>query len=102
MYLLSDIIWQGAITEINFPEHRATSSQIALFVDQLGVALGVIIAGYLIQALSPNGFNIAFIIAAFTGLINMFTWFLALRYYKDDKKFVENVLIERAEELKKK
>ncbi|NVM31428.1 MAG: MFS transporter [Candidatus Helarchaeota archaeon] len=94
-------IWSSVVTEINLPEHRATSSQIARFIDQLGVALGAIIAGYLIVLYAPNGYDVAFLLSAFVGLINVGTWILVLRYFKDDKKFVDNILLERAEELKK-
>ncbi|MCP4760441.1 MAG: hypothetical protein GY870_01585, partial [archaeon] len=58
--------------------------------------------GYLIVLYAPNGYNVAFLLSAFVGLINVGTWVLVLRYYKDDKQFVENILLERAEELKKK
>lgn len=95
-------IWQSAISEINFPEHRATSFQMANFVDQVGTAIGAFIAGRLIVAFESGGYTIAFIFAAIAGLINMVTWILALRFYSDDKKYVESVLAERAEDIKRK
>ncbi len=93
-------IWQSAISEINLPEHRATSYQIAMFVDQVGVAIGVFAAGALIVLFAPNGYTVAFIFAAIAGGINLITWFLALKYYPEDKKYIQNLLLERAEELK--
>ncbi|MHA1282942.1 MAG: MFS transporter [Promethearchaeota archaeon] len=95
-------IWQSAISEINLPEHRATSYMLANFVDQIGMAIGAFIAGRLIVAFESNGYTIAFIFAAIAGLINMVTWMIALRYYKDDKREIERILSERAEEIKKK
>lgn len=95
-------IWQSAITEVNLPEHRTTSYQIATFVDQLGMALGAFVAGYLIVWFAPNGYAAAFIFSALMGLVNIFTWVLALRYYRDDKFEIANILNQRAKELKKK
>ncbi|MHA1147816.1 MAG: MFS transporter [Promethearchaeota archaeon] len=95
-------VWQSAISEINLPEHRATSYQLAMFIDQIGVAIGVILGGYLIVWFAPNGYTVAFIFAAIAGMINILTWVLALRYYVDDKHYVENILNERVEILKKK
>ncbi|MHA1292476.1 MAG: MFS transporter, partial [Promethearchaeota archaeon] len=94
-------VWQSAISEINLPEHRATCYQFAMFVDQIGVAIGVIIGGYLIVLFSPNGYTIAFIFAAIAGLINLITWVLALFTYQEDKNYVESILSKRAEELEK-
>jgi len=94
-------IWSSVVSEINLPEHRATSSQVAKLIDQLGVALGSIMAGYLIVLYAPNGYNVAFLVSAGVGLINVGTWILVLRYYNDDKEFIDNILLERAEELKK-
>ncbi len=94
-------IWSSVVTDVNLPEQRATSSQIAKLIDQLGVALGTILAGYLIVLYAPNGYDVAFLLSAFVGLINVATWVLVMRYYEDDKKFVDNILLERAEELKK-
>ena len=94
-------IWQSAISEINLPEHRATSYQLANFVDQVGIAIGAFVAGRLIDLFTTNGYTIAFIFAAIAGLVNIFTWVLALRYYKDDLEDVQTILANRAEELKK-
>jgi MFS family permease len=95
-------IWQSAVTDVNLPEHRTTSYQIAMFVDQLGTALGAIIAGYLIVGFSPNGYAAAFIFSALMGLVNVITWLISLRYYKEDKHKVENILNQRVKELKSK
>ncbi|MHA1660074.1 MAG: MFS transporter [Promethearchaeota archaeon] len=93
-------IWQSTMTEINLPEHRTTSYQIAIFVDYLGTAFGVFVAGYLIVWFAPNGYAAAFIFSGLMGLINIFTWRRALRYYKQDKLDVENILAKRVENLK--
>ena len=95
-------IWQSAITEVNLPEHRTTSYQIAMFVDQLGIALGAFITGFIIVWFSPNGYVAAFIFSALMGLANIFTWVLALRYYREDKHNVESILTQRAKDLKEK
>ncbi len=95
-------IWQSAVSEINLPEHRATSFQLATFVDQVGVAIGAFVAGRLIVLYAPNGYTVAFIFAGLAGIINIFTWVIALKYYKNDKKYVEEILLTRAEEIKRK
>ncbi len=95
-------VWQSAISEINLPEHRATSYQLATFVDQVGIAIGVFAAGYIIVWFAPNGYTVAFIFAAIAGLFNIVTWFAALYTYKEDKAFISNLLEERAEELRQK
>lgn len=95
-------IWQSAITEVNLPEHRTTSYQIAIFVDQLGIALGTFIAGYFIVWFAPNGYAAAFIFSAFMGLVNIITWVLALRFYRDDKLEIANILNQRMKDLKEK
>jgi len=95
-------VWQSAISEINLPEHRATAYQLATFVDQLGVALGVFVGGYLIVWFAPNGYTVAFIFAAIAGMINIITWVLALKYYEDDKRYIDDVLTQRAKDLKAK
>lgn len=95
-------IWQSAISEINFPEHRATSYQLANFVDQVGTALGAFIAGRLVMAFAQNGYTIAFMFSAIAGVINMLLWVAALRYYRADKQFVDDTLAQRAKEIKAK
>jgi len=92
-------VWQSAISEINLPEHRATSYQLAMFVDQVGVAMGVIIGGYMIVWFYPNGYTIAFLLAAVAGLINIGTWVIALYTYREDKAYIDRILEERAKEL---
>ncbi|MGV9205886.1 MAG: MFS transporter [Promethearchaeia archaeon] len=92
-------VWQSAISEINLPEHRATSYQLANFVDQVGVSIGAFIAGRLI-VIFENGYTVAFIFAAIAGMVNIATWFIALFTYKEDKQFVDNILKERAQKLK--
>lgn len=93
-------VWQSAISEINLPEHRATSYQLANFVDQLGVSLGAFVAGRLI-VIFDNGYTVAFIFAAIAGMINIVTWFIALFTYREDKQYVDNILEKRAQELEK-
>jgi MFS family permease len=95
-------IWQSAITEVNLPEHRTTSYQIAMFVDQLGTALGALVAGFFIVWFNPNGYIAAFVFSALMGIANIFTWVIALRYYREDKLEIENILSKRAKELKEK
>ena len=95
-------IWQSAISEVNLPEQRTTSYQIAIFVDQLGIALGTLIAGFLIVWFTPNGYIVAFGFSALMGFANIIKWLLALRYYREDKINVENILAQRAKELKEK
>ena len=95
-------IWQSAISEINFPEHRATSYQLANFVDQCGTAVGALIAGRLVVAFAENGYTIAFIFSAIAGLINMCLWIISLKYYRADKQYVDDILVKRAEEIKAK
>ncbi len=95
-------VWQSAISEINLPEHRATTYQTANFIDQIGVAIGVVIGGYLIVLFTPNGYTIAFLFAAIAGLVNVGTWIIVLFTYKQDKGEVEAILASRAEEIKEK
>jgi len=95
-------IWQSAISEVNLPEQRTTSYQIAIFVDQLGIALGTLVAGFIIVWFAPNGYIVAFGFSALMGFANIITWLLALRYYREDKLNVENILAQRAKGLKEK
>ncbi|MFO8018163.1 MAG: MFS transporter [Promethearchaeia archaeon] len=94
-------IWQSAITEINLPEHRATSYQLGNFMDQVGIALGAFIGGHLIVSFESGGYTVAFIFAAIMGIIDIALWGLAFFTYEEDKKEVENILYERAEKLEK-
>lgn len=92
-------IWKSTMTEINLPEHRTTSYQIAAFVDQMGIALGAFVAGYLIVWF---GYPAAFIFSAIMGVINVYTWVRASHYFVKDKKEIENILAQRAEKIKAK
>lgn len=92
-------IWQSTITEVNLPEHRTTSYQIAMFVDQIGTAIGAFVAGYLIFF---YGYAAAFIFGAIMGLINILTWIAAYKHYHEDKLEVERILKERIDKMKSK
>ena len=74
-------IWKSTMTEINLPEHRTTAYQIAAFIDQMGVALGAFVAGYLIVWI---GYPAAFIFSAIMSIVNIYTWYRATRYFEAD------------------
>ena len=92
--------WYSSLIDANLPEHRGTVIALGAFVDTFGRALGAMLGGYLVT-LAGNFALTLFWTTLISGIFSIMMWIPLFFTSKKDFLFVDNIMKERANNLKK-
>lgn len=96
--------WLALLTEVNLPEHRATTFSIANLVNGVGRAAGNIFLGAVLKIISvsthePQNYIITMIIFQVFYMVSLFCYIILLKHIKGDLCDVKDVLTQRAKKF---
>lgn len=92
--------WNGALMDVNLPEHRGTMRSMAALVDKVGQSIGAIIGGAMIITYDSI-YEAVFWVSLWAGLVSLCFWIPLLFTYKKDLAEVNQIMTLRAEKMKK-
>lgn len=86
------------IQEINLPEAQGQIVSWNKFLENISFGAGPLVSGIFISFIGEN-YHIVSIFIAFFTIPGILLWFFALNWYKEDKDRVEELLVNRANEI---
>ncbi len=99
--------WFSTLADVNLPENRATMISLAQTLDLIGLSIGPLIAGFVVDLVntaynsSTLGLQAAMWVAVGFWALNVFLWLPIFFNIEKDLDDVHKILIERANSLKK-
>ncbi len=99
--------WFSTLADVNLPENRATMISLAQMLDLIGLSLGPLIAGWIVDGVniasgsSTLGLTVAMWVAIGFWVLNVILWIPIFLHVEKDLDDVHNTLTKRAQELKK-
>ncbi|MFX1586153.1 MAG: MFS transporter [Promethearchaeota archaeon] len=92
--------WYSAMIDVNYPEHRGTMIAVASFIDTIGRAIGAFMGGFLVLMIGFTS-TIIWTMLVF-GIISIGFWIPLFFTAQKDFNNVNEIMKERAMEMKKK
>lgn len=86
------------IQKINLPESQGIISSSSQFLDFIGLGMGPIIAGMILESYNRN-YQITVLISMIIGIIGVLFWLLAIKWIDKDIETISSILNQRAEEM---
>ncbi|MCP4763727.1 MAG: MFS transporter [archaeon] len=93
--------WSASLMDVNLSEHRGTMVSMASLVDKVGQSLGAIIGGMAIMAYDSI-YEAVFWVSLLAGSISLCFWIPLLFTYDKDLAEVNQIMMDRAKEMKAK
>ena len=88
------------IQDINLPEAQGQIRAWNQFLETIGNGLGPLLGGLLLFSLS-NNYQLAAIISILIGVPGVILWISALKFYQKDKDRIQEIIMQRADKMKK-
>ena len=88
------------IQDINLPEAQGQIRALKQFLKTIGNGLGPLLGGVLLFSLS-NNYQLAAIISILIGVPGVILWISALKFYQKDKDRIQEIIMQRADKMKK-
>ncbi len=99
--------WFSTLADVNLPENRATMISLAQMLDLVGLSLGPLMAGWIVDGVnmasgsSTLGLQVAMWVAVGFWVLNVILWIPIFMHVEKDLDDVHDTLAKRAQELRK-
>jgi MFS family permease len=99
--------WFSTLADVNLPENRATMISLAQMLDLIGLSLGPLMAGWIVDVINTTydpinnllGLHVAMWVAIGFWILNVLLWLPIFFYVERDLDDVHNTLTKRAQSL---